>query len=73
VFGGEGGAHTAPNAAATTDARAGIAASTARTGQQWDWPNGWPPLQHMLIEGAAQHGGAAGRRFAARMAHTWLQ
>jgi alpha,alpha-trehalase len=28
---------------------AGIATTLYPTGQQWDYPNGWPPLQHMLI------------------------
>ncbi|KAF8067132.1 trehalase [Scenedesmus sp. PABB004] len=52
---------------------AGVAASLAATGQQWDAPNGWPPLQHMLIEGAAAHGGAAGAAFAARLARAWVR
>ncbi|WIA44588.1 hypothetical protein OEZ86_007311 [Tetradesmus obliquus] len=51
---------------------AGIATTLYPTGQQWDYPNGWPPLQHMLIEGAAKYGGAAGRTFAADLAHTWV-
>nr|CRZ25273.1 Bm10630 [Brugia malayi] len=29
----------------------GIPASLKNTGQQWDLPNGWPPLQHIIIEG----------------------
>jgi len=29
----------------------GIAASSVYTGQQWDWPNVWPPLQYFLAEG----------------------
>lgn len=29
----------------------GIPASLKESGQQWDYPNAWPPLQHMLIEG----------------------
>jgi alpha,alpha-trehalase len=51
----------------------GIAATLYATRQQWDWPNGWPPLQHMLIEGAAQHGGARGRAFACRLTQVWLE
>ncbi len=29
----------------------GISASSIFTGQQWDWPNVWPPLQYFLAEG----------------------
>ncbi|KAK7282332.1 hypothetical protein RIF29_11013 [Crotalaria pallida] len=30
---------------------AGIATSLTDSGQQWDFPNGWALLQHMLVEG----------------------
>lgn len=33
------------------NATGGIAASSTFTGQQWDWPNVWPPLQYFLGEG----------------------
>ena len=29
----------------------GIPATNLQTGQQWDTPNVWPPLQHILIQG----------------------
>ena len=29
----------------------GVAASNVLTGQQWDWPNAWPPLQYFLAAG----------------------
>lgn len=29
----------------------GVPTSLRQSGQQWDYPNAWPPLQHMLIEG----------------------
>ncbi len=29
----------------------GIAASSVHTGEQWDWPNAWPPLQYFLASG----------------------
>lgn len=29
----------------------GIASSNVRTGQQWDQPNVWPPLMHILMKG----------------------
>ena len=33
-------------------------ASLQETGQQWDAPNAWPPLQALLAEGLATPGGA---------------
>ncbi len=36
---------------------AGVAASTQSTGQQWDYPNAWPPLQDIIIEVFASTGG----------------
>lgn len=32
----------------------GFPTSLETTGQQWDLPNGWPPLQHMAIWGMSQ-------------------
>ena len=29
----------------------GVASSSVHTGQQWDWPNVWPPSQYFLAEG----------------------
>jgi alpha,alpha-trehalase len=34
----------------------GIASTTATTGQQWDAPNGWAPLQWIAIRGLQNHG-----------------
>ena len=47
----------------------GISTSLVESGQQWDHPNAWPPLQHMLIEGVARHD----EPFAKSLAHCWLQ
>jgi alpha,alpha-trehalase len=58
---------------ATADQAAGVAAVLARdflkpggftttrirSGQQWDAPNGWPPLQWLAIEGARRYGHTA--------------
>jgi len=40
--------------------RGGVMASLQETGQQWDAPNAWPPLQALLAEGLATYGGAPG-------------
>jgi alpha,alpha-trehalase len=34
----------------------GFVTTTIRTGQQWDAPNGWPPLQWMAIQGVRRYG-----------------
>lgn len=34
----------------------GLVASLSRTGQQWDWPNGWAPLHWVAIKGLRAYG-----------------
>ena len=34
----------------------GIVTTTLDTGQQWDWPNGWAPLQWIAVEGLTAYG-----------------
>ena len=34
----------------------GLATTTVDTGQQWDAPNGWAPLQWIAIDGLRRHG-----------------
>lgn len=34
----------------------GLLTTLVNTGQQWDAPNGWPPLQWIAIQGLYQHG-----------------
>ena len=36
----------------------GFVTTTVASGQQWDAPNGWPPLQWMAIEGVRRYGRA---------------
>ena len=36
----------------------GFVTSTIRSGQQWDAPNGWPPLQWIAMEGVRRYGRA---------------
>jgi alpha,alpha-trehalase len=45
----------------------GLRTTLAHTGQQWDAPNAWAPLQWVAIAGLEQHGeGALARQIAAR-------
>ncbi len=46
----------------------GIRTTTTDTGQQWDAPNGWAPLQWMAVQGFARYGNAA---LAATIAQRW--
>jgi alpha,alpha-trehalase len=47
----------------------GIVSTTAVTGQQWDAPNGWAPLQWIAIEGLRNYGFAP---LAADIARRWI-
>jgi alpha,alpha-trehalase len=48
----------------------GLATTTVRTGQQWDAPNGWAPLQWIAVEGLNRYGH---RSLARRIAHRWIR
>jgi alpha,alpha-trehalase len=59
--------------AATTQrtllAEGGLLSSALHTGQQWDAPNGWAPLQWIAVDGFDRHGQGA---LADRIAERWL-
>lgn len=48
-----------------------VSASLRETGQQWDFPNNWPPLQHAVAKGAQECCGDAGAALAKDMAQKW--
>jgi alpha,alpha-trehalase len=50
-------------------ARNGLATTQLRTGQQWDAPNGWAPLQWIAVRGLRENGSEA---LAAVIACRWL-
>ncbi|KAJ0962110.1 hypothetical protein J5N97_029938 [Dioscorea zingiberensis] len=52
---------------------AGIATSLSNTGEQWDFPNGWAPLQHMIVEGFAKSGSTKARSVAENIAIRWIK
>ena len=60
--------------AAVTRARllklGGIVTTTITTGQQWDAPNGWAPLQWIAVEGLRRYGHP---RFAQSIARRWVR
>lgn len=47
----------------------GIATTETDSGEQWDRPNGWPPLQWMAMKGLHDHGHDT---LARTIAHRWL-
>lgn len=47
----------------------GLATTTVRTGEQWDDPNGWAPLQWLAIQGLNNYGE---RQLAATIAQRWV-
>jgi alpha,alpha-trehalase len=47
----------------------GLATTTVNTGQQWDSPNGWAPLQWIAIDGLRRHGE---KKLAEKIAQAWV-
>ncbi|KAF6146017.1 hypothetical protein GIB67_033376 [Kingdonia uniflora] len=52
---------------------AGIATSLTNSGQQWDFPNGWAPLQHMIVEGLARSSSEEAKSMAEDIAVRWIR
>ncbi|XP_072094258.1 trehalase isoform X2 [Mobula birostris] len=53
--------------------RNGIPTSLVPSGEQWDYPNAWPPLQQIIIEGLAKSKSERGQRIAFQQARRWIQ
>ncbi len=74
LFVGLADAHQGNAVAAVTRAqllkRGGIVTTTITTGQQWDAPNGWAPLQWIAVQGLRRYGHP---RFAQRIARRWVR
>ncbi len=74
LYAGVASPHQAQQAAATIRARllvaGGIATTEQISGQQWDAPNGWAPLQWMAIQGLYRYGE---RELSQEIARRWLQ
>lgn len=50
----------------------GLPTSFLNTNQQWDFPNGWAPLQMFAITGL-RNLGSSGANYAAQLTSCWLQ
>ena len=42
------------------------------SGQQWDFPNGWPPLQQLIIQGLENTGDPRAKKLAFDLAQKWI-
>jgi len=51
----------------------GTPSSTNYTGEQWDYPNAWPPLQSFLILGLYKTEVKEAMDFAENLAGRWLR
>ncbi|XP_030621075.1 trehalase [Chanos chanos] len=50
----------------------GVPTSLNVSGQQWDMPNAWPPLQHMLIEGLSKLNSTEAKETAFDLTQRWI-
>ncbi|XP_036114530.1 trehalase [Molossus molossus] len=51
----------------------GIPTSLRKTGQQWDLPNAWAPLQDLVIRGLAKSPAPRAQEVAFQLAQNWIQ
>ncbi|KAJ8927271.1 hypothetical protein NQ314_020274 [Rhamnusium bicolor] len=54
------------------DYRGGIPTSLQQSGEQWDFPNAWPPLQELVILGLMKSGDSEARQLAEKFARIWI-
>lgn len=50
----------------------GVPTTLRNTGQQWDYPNAWPPLQHLLTEGLRTLGNEDTNKLADDLTRKWI-
>lgn len=51
----------------------GVPTTLEHTGEQWDYPNAWPPLQHMVIIGLSNTENEAAKQLAQDIAKNWVR
>ena len=51
--------------------KGGVPTSLDLSGQQWDFPNAWPPLQHILVAGLLKTEHSEARRMALTIARRY--
>ncbi|KAK6617639.1 hypothetical protein RUM44_005227 [Polyplax serrata] len=50
----------------------GVPATLEHTNEQWDYPNAWPPLQHIMIIGLMNTGDESAKELAYELASRWV-
>lgn len=50
----------------------GVPTSTVNSTQQWDYPNCWPPLQAMVIQGLGTSSYILAQKAAINLAKSWI-
>lgn len=50
----------------------GVPTSLNHAGEQWDFPNGWAPLQHLIVDALDNSGNAEARALAFEIAEKWI-
>lgn len=61
------------NESGATSYPGGIPTSLFQTGQQWDFPNGWAPLQHIVVEALENSNNEDAKALAFDLAQRWVQ
>lgn len=51
----------------------GVPTTLDHTNEQWDYPNAWPPLQHMMIIGLMNTGDEWAQELAFEIANRWVK
>ncbi|CAB3258666.1 unnamed protein product [Arctia plantaginis] len=51
----------------------GIPTTFEHSGEQWDYPNAWPPLQYIVVTGLANTGHPEAMRYASEIATKWVR
>ncbi|XP_073844790.1 trehalase isoform X2 [Musca autumnalis] len=51
----------------------GVPNTFYRTGEQWDFPNVWPPMQYLLIKGLENLNTTESKELSTRWGHRWVK
>jgi alpha,alpha-trehalase len=55
------------------DYHGGIPTSLSHTGEQWDYPNAWPPMQSIIVMGLDKSGSYRAKQLARELARRWVK
>jgi alpha,alpha-trehalase len=50
----------------------GVPTSLKHSGEQWDFPNGWAPLNHIVVEAFENSGSVEAKALAFSLAQKWI-